>query len=212
MKLIIDSADFRDIEKAVSLGITGITANASLYRKAGISMLDYLTFAERLPYRFLSAEVMGSYEEMLQQAIALNERNRQLVIKINFSEDGLRLATALRQKGIPTAMTLIFSVTQAVLAAQAGCQYLFCFVSRNDEAGNDGLQTVMTIAQAAKDYATAVVAASVRNVFQLEMLATGTAAYAAVPLSLIERVIANPLSEQGLRQFEKDWHALAYMP
>lgn len=212
MKLIIDSADFRDIEKAVSLGITGITANASLYRKAGISMLDYLTFAERLPYQFLSAEVMGSYEEMLQQAIALNERNRQLVIKINFSEDGLRLATALRQKGIPTAMTLIFSVTQAVLAAQAGCQYLFCFVSRNDEAGNDGLQTVMTITQTVKDYATAVVAASVRNVFQLETLATGAAAYAAVPLSLIERVIANPLSEQGLRQFEKDWHALAYMP
>lgn len=212
MKLMIDSADFRDIEKAVSLGITDITANASLYRKAGISMLDYLTFAERLPYRFLSAEVMGSYEGMLQQAIALNERNRQLVIKINFSEDGLRLATALRQKGIPIAMTLIFSVTQAVLAAQAGCQYLFCFVSRNDEAGNDGLQTVMTIAQAVKDYATAVVAASVRNVFQLEMLATGAAAYAAVPLSLIERVIASPLSEQGLRQFEKDWHALAYMP
>ena len=142
MQYLIDTADPNEIEEVMAYGIDGITANTTMYRRQGIGVRSFVArWAERKP-SFLSGEVIGSFEQMEEQAKELLAIDPDIVIKINFSKEGLRLAHRLHQQGVRTAMTLLFTVTQAVAAMQAGCDYLFFFIGRNEEQGWDGMEAI----------------------------------------------------------------------
>lgn len=98
MRLMIDTASLQEIEEAMTWGIDAVTANATMYRKEAITLYEFLTHVEALPHSFLSAEVIGSYEEMYKQALSLHEQYPDVVIKINYSAEGLRLAGCIEQE------------------------------------------------------------------------------------------------------------------
>ena len=146
MKFLIDTANKNHIEHALSLGIVGITSNPSMYAKEKTGILDFIKYANSLNAEILTCEVMGdSVEEMYQQALKIRQVNEDIIIKINFSENGLELAKKLKLDGFKTAMTLIFNVNQATLAINSGADYLFFFIGRNDENGYDGLLNLKNI-------------------------------------------------------------------
>lgn len=212
MKYLIDSANRKEIEEVMAYGIEGITANTTMYRKNNIGVQAFVKeWAKREP-AFLSGEVIGTYEEMLQQAKQLVAIDPAIVIKINFSKDGLRLANTLHKQGVTTAMTLLFTVTQATAAIQAGCKYLFFFIGRNEEQGSDGMEAITELQKMidSRGYHVYVVAASIKNLFQLEQIARNHIAYAAIPYALYIRSLQHPLTESGAKTFVLDYQENEY--
>lgn len=208
MLYLIDSGNAQEIEEALMLGARGVTANTSMYRKNNIRLHDFVQEYSKRELDFLSGEVIGTYEEMLRQAEELLAYSSDIVIKINFSKDGLHLADALHKRGVKTAMTLLFTMGQAVAAINAHVDYLFFFIGRNEEYGSDAMRILSDMQQMieAKRYPVKTVAASIKNLAQLEKLAAMGVDYAAIPYALYMKSLVHPLTESGARTFEDDFY------
>lgn len=208
MLYLIDSANHDQIMEVLAYGAYGITANTSMYRKEGISIIDYVKTYQNANIHFLSAEVIGSYEEMLSQSKQILSLNSDIVIKINMSKDGLRLAKTLHDQGHKTAMTLVFTIAQTIAAINSGVDYLFFFLGRNEEIGNDALSAINHVQQIIKEkgYTTKVVAASIKSLYQLEKLAQLHIDYAAIPYDLYMNSLHHPLTISGAKTFEIDYY------
>ena len=212
MLYIIDTANKEEINNALSLGINGITANPSMYLNNNQNFYNFLNEYSKINLDFLSGEVMSdTFEEMTEEVNKILEINKDIVIKINFSEEGLKLCRYLNKNGIKSAMTLIFNIPQAISAINAGADYLFVFIGRNDENGYDGLsiiQAIQTIINI-KNYKTKVIAASIKNLYQLEKLSEIGIDFAAIPYSLYKKSLYHPLTESGSKKFKEDWVILS---
>lgn len=214
MIYIIDTANDQEIKESLSLGINGVTANSSMYLKNNTNFYGFLKEYSSKNLDFLSGEVMGdTFEDMVEEVNKIQEIDNSIVIKINFSEEGLKLCKYLKEKGIKSAMTLIFNVSQAVAAINAGADYLFVFIGRNDDNGNDGLSIIESIQSIVKekDYKTKVVAASIKNLYQLERLSTIGIDFAAIPYNLYIKSLYHSLTESGSTAFKKDWQSLKHI-
>lgn len=210
MKYIIDSASPEEIKEAMELGACGITANPSMYLKNSQMLLSFLQFCSTMKPYFLTGEVMSStLEEMEEEVQRIQEINPDIIIKLNFSKNTLKLCRRLKKRGIKTAMTLIFTVSQAAAAISAGADYLFPFIGRSDEYGLDGLKLIRNIQMMVDrhGYPVLVVAASVKNLRQLEEAAVTGVPYAAIPYALYRKALEHPLTDQGAQDFERDWKA-----
>lgn len=208
MKYIIDTANDEHINEVLAYGIKGITANPSMYKKYQVNFYNFLKQYASKSLDFLSGEVIGNEEEMINQAEHIHEINPDIVIKINFSKIGLKVCRILHESGYKTAMTLIFTISQAVAAIQAGADYIFPFIGRNDEYGNDGLTFIENVQTmiSTKNYPVKVVAASIKNLHQLETIARLGIDYVAIPYELYIKSLEHPLTSSGKDQFEKDWY------
>ncbi|HEY2419980.1 MAG TPA: transaldolase family protein [Neobacillus sp.] len=208
MKYFIDTANIQEIQEALALGVSGVTANPSMYLKEEVKFYDFLKEVNALSPKILTAEVIGpSLKEMLNSVEKVLAINPTIVIKVNFSPMGLKLITILSKKGIKTATTLIFNTNQATIAINAGTDYIFPFIGRNDEIGVNGIHTISDICSVIKNknYTTKVVAASIKNVHHLEQAALSGADYAAVSYSVFEKAIHHQLTIDGAEAFERDW-------
>lgn len=211
MKYIIDSACDAQIQEALAMGACGVTANPSMYLK---NHQDFYAFLERyasMGLSFLSGEVMGdTLAEMREAAGRIHAVHPDIVMKLNFSEDSLILCRELHNRGIRTAMTLIFTVAQANAAVNAGADYLFPFAGRTDEYGLDGMRLITAVQRMAdyKKESFCVVAASIKNLRQLEELAAAGIDYAAIPYELYKKSLLHPLTEQGYEGFRQAWESL----
>lgn len=208
MLYLIDSANHDQIIEALAYGAYGVTANTSMYRKEEMSIMDYVKTYQNTDIHFLSAEVIGTYEDMLSQSKQILNLNSDIVIKINMSKDGLRLAKTLHNQGYKTAMTLVFTIAQAIAAINAGVDYLFFFLGRNEDIGNDALYAIEHIQKIIKEkgYTTKVVAASIKSLYQLEKLAQVHIDYAAIPYDLYMKSLQHPLTISGAKTFEIDYY------
>lgn len=208
MKYIIDSANRDEINQCLHMGIRGVTANPSMYKKNNEDFYDFITYYTQKDLDFLSGEVMEeNVHDMLLEVDKLLKINPKIVIKINFSPEGLKLATILNKRGIKTAFTLIFTINQALAALQTGCDYLFPFIGRNDGIGMDGLDFVCSLQNIIneKHYNTKIVAASIKNLHQLTQIAKMGIDCAAVPYKLYMQSLSHPLTDEGFIQFKNDW-------
>jgi len=211
MRYIIDSANDKQIQEALSMGACGVTANPTMYLKNHQNFYEFLKKYASMNLSFLSGEVMGNtLEEMRREAQKIHAIHPDIVMKLNFSREALILCRELHAQGIRTAVTLIFTVAQANAAINAGADYLFPFVGRTDEYGLNGMELVTSIQKMAdqKKETFSVVAASIKNLHQLEQLATSGVDYAAIPFELYEKSLGHPLTSQGAAAFEKDWASL----
>lgn len=211
MRYIIDSADDKQILEALAMGACGVTANPTMYLKNHQNFHEFLKRYASRNLSFLSGEVMGStLEEMREEAKKIHAIHPDIVMKLNFSKEALILCHELHEQGIRTAMTLIFTVAQANAAINAGADYLFPFIGRSDEYGLDGMELIASIQKIAdqKKEGFSVVAASIKNLHQLEVLAKMGVDYAAIPFHLYQKSLYHPMTAQGAADFEKDWSAL----
>ena len=211
MLYLIDSANKKHIEEALSLGVYGITANTTMYRKENTNVTAFIQEYSTHTVSFLSAEVIGTYDEMLIQAHQHLQVDKGIIIKINFSIDGLKLVNTLHAQGYKTALTLVFTVSQAMAAINVLADYIFFFIGRNEEYGQDALSSIASIQQIIdkKQYTTKLVCASIKNMFQLEKLAQLSIDYAALPYDLFLKSLHHPLSEQGAQVFIDDFHHIS---
>ncbi|SHK76434.1 fructose-6-phosphate aldolase [Hymenobacter psychrotolerans] len=212
MKFFIDTANLKDIQEAVELGVLdGVTTNPSLMAKEGIRGTDavmshYKQICEIVDGD-VSAEVIATdYDGIIREGEALAELHPNIVVKVPMIRDGVKAIKYFSEKGIKTNCTLIFTAGQALLAAKAGATYVSPFVGRLDDIGADGLQLIQQIVDIFSNYGypTQVLAASVRHVPHLIQCAELGADVVTCPLNVITGLLNHPLTEKGLATFLAD--------
>lgn len=212
MKLFLDTANIEEIKEAVSLGvISGVTTNPSLIAKEGRDFLEVLKEILSIVDGPVSAEVIGlKKEEMVEEAVSLSRLHKNVVIKIPMCEEGLKAIKILSGMGIRTNATLIFSPSQALLAARAGASYVSPFIGRMDDISNEGLNLLADIVKIFKNFgiSTEIIAASIRHPMHVVEAAKIGADIATVPYSVLIQMVKHPLTDIGIAKFLKDWEKL----
>lgn len=209
MKFFIDTANINEIKKAWELGvIDGVTTNPSLMSKEGKDPIELLKQICSIVNGPVSAEAVTlTAEEMVKEAESLSKIHENIVVKIPMIEEGLRAVKRLSGMGIKTNMTLVFSPSQALLAAKAGATYVSPFVGRLDDISHFGMGIVSEILEIYENYIfdTEVIVASVRNPLHVVEAARMGAHIATIPYSVILQLIKHPLTDVGIEKFLKDW-------
>ena len=213
MRFFIDTANLDNIKEAQALGIlNGVTTNPSLMAKEGIkgkdNILEHYKAICKIVDGDVSAEVISTnFEDMIQEGQELALLNSQIVVKIPMIEDGIKAIRYFSDNGIKTNCTLVFSLGQALIAAQAGATYVSPFIGRLDDNGQDGIQIVKNIIDVFEiyNYQTKVLAASIRNKNHIEECAKIGAHVVTAPLSAIKELIPHTLTDIGLKKFLDDY-------
>jgi transaldolase len=209
MKFFIDTANADEIKKAWELGvIDGVTTNPSLMAKEGKDPIELLKTICNIVNGPVNAEVVGlTADVMIKEARALAKIHKNIVIKIPMIEEGLKAVKKLSAQGVKTNVTLIFSATQALLAAKAGASYVSPFVGRLDDITHDGMELVSQMIDIYDNYLfeTEIIVASVRNPLHVLDAARMGADIATIPFSVIQQLAKHPLTDIGLAKFLKDW-------
>ena len=211
MKFFLDTANVDQIKRINDLGLCdGVTTNPSIIKKEGRDFKEVVTEIASIVDGPISAEVTSyDYEEMVKEALEIAKWAENIVVKIPMTEDGLKAINTLSKKGIKTNCTLIFSVSQGLMAAKAGATYISPFVGRIDDMGEDGGELIYNLKQVLDNYGleTEIIAASIRTNKHLEDAALAGAHIATIPGNLFEKLWTHPLTSQGIENFKKDWEA-----
>ena len=159
----------------------------------------------------ISAEVISPIaEEMVEEAKELAKIHKNIVIKIPVCEEGLKAVSMLSKLGIKTNVTLIFSATQALLAARAGASFVSPFIGRLDDISDNGAELVEQIADIFNifDIKAEIIAASIRGPQDAIRAALAGADIATIPYKVITQMIKHPLTDNGIEKFNADWAKL----
>jgi transaldolase len=209
MKFFIDTANIEEIKKGLALGmVDGVTTNPSLVAKEPRPFLEILKEICQLVDGPVSAEVISlDADGMVAEARELVKIADNIVIKIPMIEEGLKAVKILAAEGIKTNVTLIFSASQALLAAKAGATYVSPFVGRLDDISVNGLDLIADIMTILRNYgfATEVIVASVRSPMHVVESALLGADIATIPYKVIAQLAKHPLTDIGMQQFLADW-------
>ena len=211
MEFFLDTADVDEIREIAAWGILdGVKTNPSLIKKSGRDFKQVVGEIASICDGPISAEVTAlDTDGMIEQALALKaELPENVIIKIPCTPEGLAATKALTDKGIKTNVTLIFSSSQALMAAKAGATYVSPFIGRIDDTGHEGMNLIAEIMTTWDNYpeiTTKVLAASIRHpthVLQCIQLGAHTAT---MPAKIFRQLMKHPLTDKGIDGFMKDW-------
>ncbi len=211
MKIFIDTANVEEIKKAYDMGvICGVTTNPSLIVKEGRDFFEVIKEITAIVDGPVSAEVISLESEgMVKEALELVEKinYENLVIKIPMTAEGLKAVKILSEKGIKTNVTLVFTASQALLAARAGATFVSPFVGRLDDVGENGIDLIADIAEIFDLHGieTEIISASIRNPLHVTESAKAGAHIATIPYKVIMKMTEHPLTDAGIERFLKDW-------
>lgn len=209
MKFFIDTANIADIKKGVEMGmVDGVTTNPSLIAKENRPFEEIIKDICQAVDGPVSAEVISlDTDGMVQEARTLAAMHEKIVVKIPMTTDGIKAVKRLTADGIKTNVTLVFSVTQALLAAKAGATFVSPFVGRLDDIGVSGMDLIQDIMTVYSNYGyqSEVIVASIRSPQHVLDAALIGADIATIPFKVIEQLARHPLTDSGIAQFLADW-------
>lgn len=209
MKLFIDTANINEIREINDWGIIcGVTTNPSLIAKEGRVFEEVIKEITSIVDGPISAEVVSlNAEGMVAEARELAKIHENIVIKIPVCEEGLKAVNVLSKEGIKTNVTLIFSASQALLAAKAGATYVSPFVGRLNDIASNGMELISDIATIFANFGmeTEIISASVRGPQDVVDCAKCGADIATVPYKVFKQMIKHPLTDSGIEKFLADW-------
>ena len=209
MKLFLDTGNVKDVEGLVPLGIIdGVTTNPSLLAKAGGDSRALLKTICTLVQGPVSAEVtVTDARGMVSEGRELRAIDQHIVVKLPFGKEGLKACRALVSEETRVNVTLVFSATQALLAAKVGASYVSPFIGRLDDIATSGMDLIGQIVDIFDnfDFPTEVLVASVRSPVHIVQAARIGADVCTCPAAVIESLFKHPLTDIGLKQFLADW-------
>ena len=210
MKLFLDSAIIKDIDKRLDAGvISGVTTNPTLIKKSGREPDDvYADLIQDLGVQDVSIEVDGKYaDKLIENGIQYGKLwIDQATIKLPCTPEGIKACKMLNFMGIRTNMTLVFSVSQAILCALAGATYVSPFVGRLDDNGHDGIGLIREIAKVFchNRTETKILAASIRDAATVGKAFQAGAHICTIPPKVFDDMYKHVLTDKGLFQFLAD--------
>lgn len=211
MKFFIDTANVDEIKKANDMGvICGVTTNPSLIAKEGRDFKEVIKEITSIVDGPISGEVKAttvSAEDMIKEAREIASIHPNMVVKIPMTSEGLKAVKVLSKEGIKTNVTLIFTATQALFAANAGATYVSPFLGRLDDISTPGIDLIRTISEifAIQNIDTQIICASIRNPIHIVDCAIAGADIATVPSKVIEHCLKHPLTDIRIEKCTKDY-------
>jgi transaldolase len=209
MKIFVDTGSIKDIKALAELGIIdGVTTNPTLMAKESGDPKAMLKEICRIVQGPVSGEVVATeYEGMIREGHDIAKIDEHMVVKVPFTKAGVRACKTLSSEGIRVNVTLIFSATQALLAAKVGATFVSPFVGRLDDIATDGMHVIEEIVEIFDnyDFPTEVLVASTRHPIHIVQAARLGADICTCPPAVIEALFKHPLTDLGLERFLKDW-------
>jgi transaldolase len=209
MKFFVDTADISEIRDLASTGLLdGVTTNPSLIAKSGRDFIEVVREICAVVEGPVSAEVTAlDAPTMIEEGRKLAKIARNIAVKVPLTWDGLKACKALTGEGTMVNVTLCFSANQALLAAKAGATFISPFIGRLDDVNLDGMELIEDIRTIYDNYefATEILAASIRTVNHVKDAALVGADVATVPPAVLRSLVNHPLTDKGLELFLADW-------
>lgn len=209
MKFFADTGNVKEIQALVDLGIIdGVTTNPSLMAKEGGDARAILKEICRIVQGPVSAEVVATdAAAMIDEGKSLAKIDDHIVVKVPFGRDGVQACRALASEGIAVNVTLVFSATQAILAAKANASYVSPFIGRLDDIAADGMTLIEQIVEIYDNYewGTEILVASVRSPMHIVQAARLGADVCTCPSGVLDQIFKHPLTDIGLKKFLADW-------
>lgn len=211
MKFFLDTANVDEIKRINDLGLCdGVTTNPSIINKEGRDFEEVVKEICQIVDGPVSAEVTSyEYEGIVEEARKLSKWADNIIVKIPMTEEGLKAIKTLSEEGIKTNCTLIFSLSQGIMAMKAGATFISPFMGRVDDMGESGKKLIENLRKVIDiyDYDSEIIAASIRHNKHLEEAALAGAHIATIPGTLFEKLWTHPLTTAGIEAFKKDWEA-----
>jgi transaldolase len=209
MKFFVDTADVAEIRDIAATGLLdGVTTNPSLVAKTGRAFRDIIKEICAVVEGPVSAEVTAlDADGMVAEGRSLAEIASNVTVKVPLTWDGLKACRALTQAGTMVNVTLCFNANQALLAAKSGATFISPFVGRLDDIGLDGMELIEEIRRIYDnyDFATEILAASIRSVNHVKQAALIGADVVTVPPPVMKLLLKHPLTDKGIDSFLGDW-------
>lgn len=211
MQFFLDTANLDQMQEVKELGLLdGVTTNPTLMSREGGDWRAQAAKIVELVDGPVSLEVVGTtHEEMIKEAKDLVSFGENVVVKIPMIAEGLKALKELRERGIKTNVTLVFSPAQALLAAKLGATYVSPFVGRVDALSQSGMEGVDQMRTMFDNYGfdTKILVASVRHPMHVIESGLIGADVITLPYSTIMQLMKHPLTDSGLASFLADWEA-----
>lgn len=214
MKIFLDTSDVDVIKHHFQTGLVdGVTTNPTLMMQAGRNPVKVISEISSLftANASISAEVVAdTSEEMILQSEQYHSINENVTIKVPCTYEGLKACKVLSDRNIKVNVTLIFSLSQSILAAKAGATYISPFVGRCEDNNIDGIDLISSISRVFLNnlITTNILAASIRNIDHIHDSFKAGADIVTLPPKIFEEMYKHKLTDQGLAQFDKDWKEL----
>jgi len=209
MKIFLDTANLKAINTYNDMGLVdGITTNPTLLSKEKQNPAELMREIVKIVKGPVSLEVIATEtDQMLEEAHKLKKFGQNVIVKIPMTSNGMKAVRKLKEDGIETNVTLIFSVNQAILAAKAGASYVSPFIGRLDDIGNEGMILIKEITQILRNYQfkTEVLVASIRHPVHVIEAGKIGADIVTLPPDILGKMITHPLTDKGLALFLSDW-------
>ncbi|PIT84856.1 fructose-6-phosphate aldolase [Candidatus Micrarchaeota archaeon CG10_big_fil_rev_8_21_14_0_10_45_29] len=209
MKLFLDTAQIEEIKKYAACGLVdGVTTNPTLIMKSGRNQEEVTKEICSIVQGPVSAEVIAQDAKgMVSEGKKFAKWAPNVVVKIPMTEEGMKAVKELEQGGIRTNVTLVFSASQALLAAKAGASFVSPFIGRLDDVSGTGMKLVSDIVQIYSNYGfeTEVIVASVRSAQHVNDAALVGAHIATVPAKIFAQLFSHPLTDKGIKMFLDDY-------
>jgi transaldolase len=209
MKFFVDTADVKEIKELAEMGLLdGVTTNPSLIAKSGRDFKEVIAEICSIVAGPVSAEVTAlDAEGMIKEGKLLRKIAKNVAVKVPLTIDGLKACKALSSEGTMMNVTLCFSANQALLAAKAGATFISPFLGRLDDIHLDGTELIQEIRVIYDnyDFATEILAASVRTPLHVKQVALIGADVATVPPAVLKSLAKHPLTDKGIEMFMADW-------
>lgn len=212
MKLFVDTGSVEEVRQAAQWGVLdGVTTNPSLIAKSGKGFREtVLSMCAILPEGAISAEVVAvDTDGMLREGREIRSWAPNIVVKIPMTSAGIAATRVLSDEGTRINMTLVFSLSQALLAAKAGASFISVFVGRVDDASGDGMKTVADVVNMIEDYGfdSEALVASIRHPMHVVEALRVRAHISTMPYSVLKQLFQHPLTDIGAERFLADWNA-----
>ncbi|MFL6359571.1 MAG: fructose-6-phosphate aldolase [Nitrososphaeraceae archaeon] len=209
MKIFLDTANLKAINTYNDMGLVdGITTNPTLLSKEKQNPAGLMREIVRIVKGPVSLEVIATEtDQMLEEAHKLKKFGQNVIVKIPMTSNGMKAVKKLKEDGIETNVTLIFSANQAILAAKAGASYVSPFIGRLDDIGNEGMILIKEITQILRNYQfkTEVLVASIRHPVHVIEAGKIGADIVTLPPDILGKMLTHPLTDKGLALFLSDW-------
>ncbi|HFI0887709.1 TPA: fructose-6-phosphate aldolase [Streptococcus agalactiae] len=209
MKFFLDTANVEAIKTINELGLVdGVTTNPTIISREG---RDFETVIKEICDIIdgpVSSEVTGlTANEMVDEARALSKWHDNVIVKIPMTAEGLKATSILSKEGIKINVTLIFTVSQGLMAMKAGASYISPFIGRLEDIGTDPYQLIEALRDIIDIYGfgTEIISASIRSAAHVEAVAKLGSHIATIPETIFDKMVQHPLTKSGIDQFMNDW-------
>jgi transaldolase (EC 2.2.1.2) len=216
MQFFLDTGNVDEIKQALEWGILdGVTTNPTLIAKTGRPFMEVVKEILQLVDGPVSLETVSrDAKGMVEEGRKLAELGDNVVVKIPMTPEGIIAVQELESEGIPTNVTLVFSPTQALIAAKAGATYVSPFVGRLDDISSDGMKLIRDVKTIFDnyDFDTQIIVASVRHPMHVLEAALIGADICTMPFEVMKKLFQHPLTDKGIELFLKDWEKVPGKP